>query len=90
MEMRERNSKAYVFSMNPNDTLDRQSLKLFKEMVYSANKDIPKANRKPQRVEIRGRSPKMLSPGENQYSRGGNVKGGIYNASRWDIYLYDR
>ena len=53
---------------------------------------------KQKRVVIRGRKPlskgtvtNMFGTRHNaSYDFGGNVYGGIYNATVWDIYVYDR
>jgi hypothetical protein len=95
--MRTHNSKSFVGTFDPLSVADMQQLATIKKSVAITNK----FSRIKHRVVLRGRAPikKMYCP--NSYYRrgstrpvsydwGGNIIGGIENASKYDVYIYER
>jgi hypothetical protein len=92
-----RTSTSYVMTVDVNSAIDIQQLDIIKKAVSIANK-----NRKDkQRVVLRGRKPlvKMVAKGGYyypgsvrlvSYDWGGNIVGGIKNATKLDVYIYRR
>jgi len=70
-------SSSYIGTV---DSLDDQLLSLYRAKISYENK----YRTRKKRVVLRGRKPKT------GYDFGGNVIGGMLNATEWDIYLYDR
>ena len=92
-----RKSQSYVCTVDVKSVNDMEKLQAIKDTVSAMNRMT--ATKK--RVVIRGRKPivKMENPGGMFYpgskgfvgfDRGGNIMGGIKNASMLDVYVYDR
>lgn len=95
-----RASTSYVTTLDVNSATDMEILKNIKKSVSVMNYRNP--NKK--RVVLRGRKPavKMLAPvywrhwvhapaiGAVSYDNFGNIVGGIANATKLDVYIYDR
>ena len=79
-----RTSKNYITTLDPLSAEDMFKLKLIKDAVFIAN--INRLDKK--RVVLRGRKP--ISKIHYSYDRGGNIVGGIKNASKYDVYIYGR
>ena len=93
--MTKRTSTSYVCTLDVNSCLDMQLLEVIRKTVKISNNRIP--NKK--RVVIRGRKPVVKATcvdrwtgktGTYSYDFGGNIVGGISNATRLDVYIYDR
>lgn len=93
----ERKSQSYICTLDLASVCDMQQLQIIKKTVRLSN---ARTDQK-KRVVIRGRAPlvKMkatgsmfypASKGEVCYDRAGNIVGGIKNATRIDVYIYDR
>jgi len=92
-----RKSQSYVCTVDVLSVNDMEKLQAIRDTVSAMNKMLPAKKR----VVIRGRKPivKMENPGGVFYrgskglvgfDRGGNIMGGIANASMLDVYVYDR
>jgi len=92
-----RKSKSFLCRLDVNSAAEMEKLQSIRNVVSAMNKglDVKK------RVVLRGRKPvvKMQDPGGVFYrgskglvgfDRGGNIVGGIKNASMLDVYIYDR
>ena len=97
--MTTRKSSSYLTTLDTKSVADMQTLAQLRKMVTMTNRDMPLDMRK--RICIRGRKPfvKMKDAGGHfyraskglvSYDRGGNIVGGIANASMFDVYLYTR
>ena len=95
--MTKRTSTSYVCTLDVNSVVDMQLLEVIRKTVKVSNFRMP--NKK--RVVLRGRKPaeKMIAPGGYFYPRSkgpvaydwaGNIVGGIKNATKLDVYIYDR
>ena len=95
--MTKRTSTSYVCTLDVNSVADMQSLELIRKTVRLSNTRV--ANKK--RVVIRGRQPAVKmqaaggwihrpSKGLVSYDWAGNIVGGIANATKIDVYIYDR
>ena len=95
--MTKRTSTSYVCTLDVDSVNDMQMLEVIRKTVRVSNTRI--ANKK--RVVIRGRKPvvKMAVAGNYfnapskslvSYDFGGNIVGGISNATKFDVYIYDR
>ena len=96
--MTKRTSTSYVTTLDVNSACDMEELVLIKNLVKAINARNPY---KKQRVVLRGRKPevKMQVPdgwihkgsrGPVSYNYFGNIVGGIKNATKIDVYVYDR
>lgn len=90
-----RYSKSYVGSFYVNSESDMAELTELRESMTEANK---KRDKK-MRVVVRGRDPiekkivhHFLSDTKSvvKYDKGGNIVGGLSNATRYDVYIYPR
>ena len=92
-----RHSSSFVCTLDVTSACDMQQLQIIKKTVRLSNARTEQKTR----VVIRGRKPfeKMKatgsmfypsSKGEVGFDRAGNIVGGIKNASRLDVYIYDR
>lgn len=91
----ERKSSSYVCTLDLASAADMEKLAIIRKTVATSNKYI--TNKK--RVVIRGRKPIVKQTVTNYWTgktgfRGfdwaGNVVGGLSNASKIDVYIYDR
>ena len=86
-----RKSTNYVCTLDINSYSDMEKLSVIKATVSAINKNISTHNKK--RIVIRGRKPfqrKNICGNLVSYDYGGNIVGGIANASKLDVYIYDR
>lgn len=90
-----RTSTSYVTTLDVNSVVDMQTLATIKATVKAVNAH----NNKKKRVVLRGRKPQNVGRSVNfwtgktkigGYDWAGNVIGGIRNASKLDVYIYDR
>lgn len=92
-----RKSQSFVCTLDAQSAFDMEKLQVIKDTVSVLNKQIGVKKR----VVLRGRKPltKMMdkggffykaSKGLVSYDRGGNIVGGLANASMLDVYIYDR
>lgn len=79
-----RKSASYVMTADINSAVDMAQIDIIKKAVAIANQS--RVNKK--RVVLRGRKP--IHKIYYSYDRGGNIVGGIRNASKLDVYIYDR
>lgn len=90
-----RTSKNYVMTVDVNSAADMEKLNIIKQAVSITNEN--RTNKK--RVVLRGRKPFVKMPVAGSYYRkgsfnpvsydfGGNIVGGIKNASMIDVYIY--
>lgn len=79
-----RKSTSYVTTLDVNSVTDMQSLETIKATIRAVNAYNPKKKR----VVLRGRKP--VAKIYYSYDRGGNIVGGLRNASKMDVYIYDR
>ncbi len=89
--MTKRASTSYVTTLDVNSASDMQTLETIKKAVMVMNRG--RSCKK--RVVLRGRMPFdrafALRTGRFvSYDRGGNIVGGIKNATKLDVYIYDR
>lgn len=90
-----RKSTSYIMTVDVNSAVDMAQLATIKKAVTIANQN--RSQKK--RVVVRGRKPITKQAYHDfrtnicrvrGYDRGGNIVGGICNASKLDIYIYDR
>lgn len=92
-----RKSQSYICTLDVQSVGDMEKLQVIKDTVFVLNKSVGVKKR----VVLRGRKPivKMMDKGGYFYKgsknpvgfdRGGNIVGGIANASMLDVYIYDR
>jgi hypothetical protein len=92
-----RKSPVFVCRLDVQSVNDMEKLQAIRDAVSILNKTASLSKR----VVVRGRKPfvKMPNPGGYFYrsskgpvgfDRGGNIMGGIANASMLDVYIYDR
>ena len=93
--MTKRTSTSYLCTLDVNSSFDMQQLELIRHTVKVSNHRM--ANKK--RVVIRGRKPAVKAQivdrwtGKTRvlsYDWAGNIVGGIANATKIDVYIYDR
>lgn len=95
--MTKRTSTSYVCTLDVASVSDMQLLEVIRKTVKVSNDRMP--NKK--RVVIRGRKPAVKmqaaggyihrpSKGLVSYDWAGNIVGGIANATKLDVYIYDR
>lgn len=80
-----RNSTSYVTTLNVNSAYDMSTLNIIKKSISAANT----YSKFKKRVVVRGRKPAEKIGGKS-YDWGGNIVGGIKNATILDVYVYDR
>ena len=99
-----RTSTSYLCTLDVNSASDMADLALIRKTVRISNKIIKSRTLMnnvhiQQRVVVRGRKPviKMKvngmytrSKGPVSYDQGGNIVGGLANATMLDVYIYDR
>lgn len=86
-----RTSTSYVTTLDVNSSFDMAVLQSIKKAVSVMNYRNP--NKK--RVVLRGRKPyvkrlRACTGNMVSYDFGGNIVGGIKNATKLDVYIYDR
>ena len=85
-----RNSINYVTTLDPLSAADMEKLYIIKQTIRAANQ----YSKFKKRVVLRGRRAVdknyTNSIRGTSYDRGGNIVGGLRNASRMDVYIYDR
>ena len=90
-----RKSTSYVTTLDVNSATDMQTLETIKATIRAVNA----FNRNKKRVVLRGRKPIIKGRSVNLwtgkakfggYDWAGNVIGGIRNASKLDVYIYDK
>ena len=93
--MKNRTSTSYVCTIDVNSVVDMEKLETIKQTVKTLNDGFVLPYKK--RVVLRGRKPrckqKIYSQGKiynRSYDLGGNIVGGIANATMVDVYIYDR
>lgn len=80
-----RNSTSYVTTLDVNSAYDMSTLNIIKKAIYASNQ----YSKFKKRVVVRGRKPAVKINGKS-YDWGGNIVGGISNATKLDVYIYDR
>ena len=96
-----RKSDSYIGTFDVQSVSDMQQLSDLRQMVTSLNKMLKNKTGKTFRIVVRGRKPAVKMPvsrgwftpasrGPVSYSYGGNIVGGLANATRLDAYLYER
>lgn len=90
-----RTSENYIMTVDPMSVVDMEKLELIKKTVSTTNK----YNNKKKRVVLRGRRPMQTKlirdfwtgkTGRRGYDWAGNIVGGLKNATRLDVYIYER
>jgi len=93
--MKNRVSKNYVCTLDPLSTSDMTELQAIKDSVRIINK----IGDTKYRVCLRGRKPAYKIIRHNHalnktrvlsYEYGGGIVGGLANATRYDVYIYER
>lgn len=93
--MRNRTSGNFVMTIDPLSAADMEKLQAVKLAIKAVNT----YNKNKKRVVLRGRKPitkKIIhnfwtgSAGYRGYDWAGNVIGGLANASKMDVYIYDK
>lgn len=79
-----RKSNSYVTTLDVNSVTDMQTLATIKSTIRAVNA----FSQNKKRVVVRGRKP--INKIYYSYDRGGNIVGGLRNASKLDVYIYDR
>ena len=79
-----RKSNSYVTTLDVFSATDMDVLAAVKATVKAINTN----SKSKKRVVLRGRKP--ISKIYYSYDRGGNIVGGISNAAKLDVYIYDR
>lgn len=101
MGLNGRQSDSYIGTFDVQSAADMQQLSDLRQMVRNLNKTLKVKTGKTFRIVVRGRKPavKMFvgrgyytpaSRGPVGYTYGGNIVGGLANATRLDAYLYER
>ena len=96
-----RQSDSYLGTFDVQSVTDMQQLSDLRQMVKNLNRMLKNKTGKTFRVVVRGRKPavKMTVPAGYytpasrkpvSYSYGGNIVGGLANATKFDAYLYER
>lgn len=95
--MTKRSSTSYVCTLDVNSAVDMEKLAAIKVAVFTINQDRSLKTKK--RVVVRGRQPiekrEVYRRWSNTFSEvsydwAGNIVGGIKNATKFDVYIYDR
>lgn len=90
-----RKSNSYVTTLDVNSATDMQTLETIKATIRAVNA----YGQDKKRVVLRGRKPIVKGRSVNYWSgkvryggfdRAGNIVGGIQNASKLDVYIYDK
>lgn len=93
--MAKRHSGNYVMTIDPLSAVDMEKYQIIKQTVKAANQ----SRTIKQRVVLRGRKPKVKKIMHNfwtgkcalrGYDWAGNIVGGIMNATKYDVYIYNR
>ena len=79
-----RKSNSYVTTLDVSSVTDMQTLATIKSTIRAVNA----FSQNKKRVVVRGRKP--IHKIYYSYDRGGNIVGGLRNASKLDVYIYDR
>ena len=99
METKVRNSTAYAVTLNLFDEYDMMWLKQARDSMRKTNKSLRKIGKTPMRIRLALRDPIRKEAVTNRwthekgvrgYDFGGNVVGGIKNARKADVYIYER
>jgi len=89
--MNTRKSDSYIATLHVGSVVDMQELALIRKTVKTSNryttqkKRVVIRGRKPLIKRLHGRTGNFIS-----YDHGGNIVGGIVNATIYDVYIYDR
>ena len=95
--MTKRSSTSFVCTLDVNSIVDMEKLAAIKATVSTINHDCSIKTKK--RVVVRGRKPiekrevycrRTNTFNEISYDWAGNIVGGIKNATKIDVYIYDR
>ena len=95
--MTKHTSTSYVCTLDVNSCVDMEKLAAIKAAVKTINRDCSVGRKK--RVVVRGRKPIEKREvyrrwtntfNEVSYDWAGNIVGGIANATKSDVYIYDR
>ena len=78
-------SNNYLTTLDVNSASDMIRLNEIKDTIRISNRSI--FNNRKLRVVLRGRKP-IVKTGRYSYDWGGNIVGGIANASKLDVYIY--
>jgi hypothetical protein len=90
-----RTSTNFVITIDPLSAVDMEKLQVIKKTIKAVNQ----YSKNKKRVVLRGRKPVVKVPVRNfwtgqmgfrSYDWGGNIVGGIKNATKLDVYIYDR
>lgn len=79
-----RKSTSYVTTLDVNSATDMQTLETIKATIRAVNA----YSQDKKRVVLRGRKP--IHKIHYSYDWAGNIVGGIQNASKLDVYIYDK
>jgi hypothetical protein len=99
MITKKRNSTSYVVTLNLSDEHDMMWLKQARIAMREVNKALRKIGKTPMRIRLALRDPihkEVVTnhwtheKGVRGYDFGGNVVGGIKNARKADVYIYER
>jgi hypothetical protein len=94
-----RTSTAYAVTLNLFDEYDMMWLKQARDSMRKTNKSLRKIGKTPMRIRLALRDPIRKEAVTNRwthekgvrgYDFGGNVVGGIKNARKADVYIYER
>jgi len=95
MEIRDRKSTSYVCSLDPLSCVDMEILNSIKRSVKVLNAAVKWEDaghwglvKKCKRVAVKGREPIEKVNGKG-YNWSGDIVGGLANAQRFDVYIYD-
>lgn len=80
-----RKSESYLTTLDTQSVYDMSTLNIIKNAIRASNK----GSKFKKRVVLRGRKPEVKINGKS-YDWGGNIVGGISNATKLDVYIYDR
>lgn len=80
-------SNNYLTTLDINSASDMIQLNEIKDTIRISNRSI--FNNRKLCVVLRGRKP-IVKTGRYSYDWGGNIVGGIANASKLDVYIYTR
>ena len=81
--MVKRTSNCYIATLSTESVNDMQTLDILRKTVKALNN----INLSKSRVCVRGRKPYQKTENKS-FDRGGNIVGGIRNASMYDVYVY--
>jgi hypothetical protein len=96
-----RQSDSYLGTFDVSSEKDMEQLAYLRDMVRSMNKMLKRETGKTFRICVRGRAPKAKMVAKDgyffvasrkpvSYNFGGNIVGGLANATKLDAYIYTR